>query len=94
MHPYSGTPGRIVWAQSRQTKQPSLYAIIGLLSIPTMQYGHRMTRVVSVRVGMRFHSPEGIAPLQIRIDGDVPSLEEPLGDVAPVPVVVTPSSEF
>src|ERR1035437_7890975 len=30
VHLYSGTPGRTVWAQSRQTKRPSLWAIIGL----------------------------------------------------------------
>ena len=48
-HLYPGIPGRTVWAQSRQTKRPSLYAIIGLHSMPTTQYGQRMTRVVSVR---------------------------------------------
>jgi hypothetical protein len=48
VHLYSGTPGRTVWAQSRQTKRPSLWAIIGLKSMPTMQWGQRMIRVVSV----------------------------------------------
>jgi len=27
VHLYSGTPGRTVWAQSRQTNRPSLWAI-------------------------------------------------------------------
>jgi len=52
VHLYSGSPGRTVWAQSRQTNRPSLYAIIGLNSVPTMQCGHRMIKVVSVRIGM------------------------------------------
>jgi hypothetical protein len=51
-HLYSGTPGRTVWAQSRQTNRPSLCAIIGLNSIPTMQWGHLMVKVVSVSVGI------------------------------------------
>jgi hypothetical protein len=49
VHLYSRTPGRTVWAQSRQTNRPSLYAISGLDSIPTRQWGQRITRVVSVR---------------------------------------------
>ncbi|SPE18509.1 hypothetical protein SBA5_1540003 [Candidatus Sulfotelmatomonas gaucii] len=52
MHLYSGTPGRIVWAQSRQTNRPSLWAIIGLKSMLAMQWGQRMVKVVSVRVGI------------------------------------------
>jgi hypothetical protein len=52
VHLYSGTPGRTVWAQSRQTKRPSLWAIIGLKSMPAMQYGQRMIKVVSVSVGI------------------------------------------
>jgi len=40
-----------VCAQSRQTKRPSLYAIIGLKSMPAMQYGQRMVKVVSVSSG-------------------------------------------
>lgn len=51
VHIYLGTPGRTVWAQSRQTKRPSLYEISGLNSMPTTQYGQRMIKVVSVRVG-------------------------------------------
>ena len=51
-HLYSGTPGRTVWAQSRQTNRPSLCAIIGLNSMPTMQWGHLMVKVVSVSVGI------------------------------------------
>jgi hypothetical protein len=47
-----GAPGRTVWAQSRQTKRPSLYAIIGLRSMPNRQCGHQMIRVVSVRVAI------------------------------------------
>ena len=50
VHLYSGTPGRTVWAQSRQTNRPSLCAIIGLNSMPTMQWGHRMVNSVSVSV--------------------------------------------
>ena len=52
MHLYSGSPGRTVWAQSRQTNRPSLYAIIDLKSIPAMQYGQRMIKIVSVMVGI------------------------------------------
>src|ERR1019366_4220561 len=52
VHLYSGSPGRTVWAQSRQTNRPSLYAIIDLKSIPAMQYGQRMVKVVSVNVGI------------------------------------------
>jgi len=37
VQPYSGSPGRTVWAQSRQTNRPSLWAIIGLNSMPAMQ---------------------------------------------------------
>jgi hypothetical protein len=37
VHLYSGTPGRTVWAQSRQTNRPSLWAIIGLNSMPMTQ---------------------------------------------------------
>lgn len=48
VHLYSGTPGRTVWAQSRQTNRPSLWAIIGLKSMPAMQWGQRMIRIVSV----------------------------------------------
>lgn len=48
VHLSSGTPGRTVWAQSRQTNRPSLWAIIGLKSMPTMQCGQRMIRIVSV----------------------------------------------
>jgi hypothetical protein len=59
LHRYSGTPGRTVWAQSRQTKRPSLYAIIGLHSMPTKQCGQRMTRMVSVRVAIVFPVPRG-----------------------------------
>ena len=51
-HLYSGTPGRTVWAQSRQTNRPSLCAIIGLNSMPTVQWGHLMVKVVSVSVGI------------------------------------------
>jgi len=50
VHLYSGIPGRPVWAQSRQTNRPSLNAIIGLNSVPTLQWGQRITRVVSVAV--------------------------------------------
>ena len=50
VHLYSGTPGRTVWAQSRQTNRPSLCAIIGLNSMPTMQWGHRMDSSASVSV--------------------------------------------
>ena len=50
VHLYSGTPGRTVWAQSRQTNRPSLWAIIGRKSIPAMQYGQRMVKVVSVGI--------------------------------------------
>ncbi len=39
-----------MWAQSRQTKRPSLWAIIGLKSIPAMQYGQRMVKIVSVSI--------------------------------------------
>lgn len=52
MHRYSGTPGRTVWAQSRQTNRPSLWAIIDLKSIPAMQWEHRMIKIVSVSVGI------------------------------------------
>jgi hypothetical protein len=45
---YLGSPGRTVWAQSRQMKRPSLKLIIGLNSMPTMQFGQRITKVVSV----------------------------------------------
>jgi hypothetical protein len=54
VHLYSGTPGRAVWAQSRQTNRPSLWAIIDLKSRPAMQYGQRMVRVVSVGNGHSF----------------------------------------
>jgi hypothetical protein len=52
VHLYSGISGRTVWAQSRQTKRPSLWAIIGLNSMPTKQLGQQMTRVVSVGAGI------------------------------------------
>ena len=52
VHLYSGTPGRTVWAQSRHTNRPSLWAIIGLNSMPAMQWGQRMVRIVSVIVGI------------------------------------------
>ena len=39
----------LAWAQSRQTKRPSLWAIIGLHWMPTKQWGQRMIRIVSVR---------------------------------------------
>ena len=51
MHVYSGTPGRKVWAQWQQTNRPSLWAIIGLKSMPAMQWGQRMVRIVSVGNG-------------------------------------------
>jgi hypothetical protein len=51
VHMYSGTPGRTVWAQSRQMNRPSLWAIIGLNSMPAMQYGQRRVKVVSVVTG-------------------------------------------
>jgi hypothetical protein len=44
-----------VWAQSRQTNRPSLWLIIGLNSMPTMQFGHRMVNIVSVRLGITLH---------------------------------------
>jgi hypothetical protein len=50
VHLYSGTPGRTVWAQSRQTNRPSLWAIIGVKSIPAMQCEQRTIKIVSVRV--------------------------------------------
>ncbi len=52
VHLYSNTPGHTVWAQSRQTNRPSLWAIIGLNSMPAMQYGQRMIKVVSVSIGI------------------------------------------
>ena len=51
VHVYSVLPGRTVWAQSRQINRPSLWAIIGLKSIPAMQYGQRMVKIVSVGIG-------------------------------------------
>jgi len=39
-----------VWAQWRQTNRPSLYAIIGLKSMPAMQCGQRMIKIVSVGI--------------------------------------------
>jgi hypothetical protein len=51
VHLYSVVPGRTVWAQSRQTNRPSLWAIIGLKSMPAMQYRHRMVKIVSVGFG-------------------------------------------
>jgi len=47
-----------VWAQWRQTNRPSLYAIIGLKSMPAMQCGQRMIKIVSVRVVMGVPAPE------------------------------------
>lgn len=58
LHLYSGTPGLTVWAQSRQTNRPSLYAIIGLHSMPIRQCGQRMTRVVSFTFRIMLHSSE------------------------------------
>jgi hypothetical protein len=54
VHLYSGVPGRTVWAQSRQTNRPSLWAIIDLKSIPAMQYGQRMVKIVSVGIGCSY----------------------------------------
>jgi hypothetical protein len=51
VHLYAGSPGRTVWAQSRQTNRPSLWAIIGLKSMPATQCGQRMVKVVSVGIG-------------------------------------------
>ena len=50
VHLYSGMPGRTVWAQSQQTNRPSLWAIIGVKSIPAMQCEQRTIKIVSVRV--------------------------------------------
>ena len=57
-HLKSGTPGQIVWEQSRQTNRPSLWAIIGLKSIPALSYGQRMVRIVSVGIGALLHRAE------------------------------------
>jgi hypothetical protein len=64
-HLYSGIPGRTVCAQSRQTKRPSLYAIIGLHSKPTRQCGQRTTRIASVRfcISRPIHTRESVARL-------------------------------
>ena len=54
-HLKSGTPGQMVWAQSWQTNRPSLWAIIGLKSIPALSYGQRRVRIVSVGIGALPH---------------------------------------
>jgi hypothetical protein len=51
VHLFLGMPGRTVWAQSRQTNRPSLYAVRVLNSMPAMQWGQRIVNIVSVIVG-------------------------------------------
>jgi hypothetical protein len=61
VHLYAGSPGRTVWAQSRQTNRPSLWAIIGLKSMPATQCGQRMVKVVSVGNGCSSHEQRTLA---------------------------------
>ena len=48
----SASRGAACGRRSRQTNRPSLWAIIGLKSMPAMQYGQRMVKIVSFIVGI------------------------------------------
>jgi hypothetical protein len=72
MHLYSGSPGCTVWAQSRQTNRPSLWAIIGLKSMPATQCGQRMVKVMSVsnRCSLQTSKKHWHARFQTPMPGD------------------------